>query len=209
MSFADREAYFGDPDFVAVPLDDLLSDTFASERVKVIDPDRAFPDLPPAGETRLGRPDTLWVGEATENAQKNRIHQNTTVSKDGNGFSATPKRWLQHGRHHSRPGLCRQHAGRPKLDRHTPPQRPRALETSASDAQPDARQEERKTGLTSLARRAAMSRFRPCSRFSSTTPSAAWIPRKPSKHHVSPPRVSQALSGRIPTSRAPCAWNLR
>ncbi|MDG2483064.1 MAG: gamma-glutamyltransferase [Alphaproteobacteria bacterium] len=94
LSFADREAYFGDPEFVDVPLDDLLSDAFAGERVKAIDRDRACPDLPRAGETRLGCPDTPWVWESIESKQRNRTHQDTTylcvVDKDGNGFSATP-----------------------------------------------------------------------------------------------------------------------
>jgi gamma-glutamyltranspeptidase/glutathione hydrolase len=94
LSFADREAYFGDPEFVDVPLDDLLSDAFAAERVKAVDRDRAYPDLPPAGETRLGRPETPWVADAIESRQRNRTHQDTTylcvVDKDGNGFSATP-----------------------------------------------------------------------------------------------------------------------
>ena len=94
LTFADREAYFGDPEFVDVPLDDLLSDSFAAERVKAIKRDRASPDLPQAGETRLGRPDTPWVWEATTSTQKNRTHQDTTylcvVDAQGNGFSATP-----------------------------------------------------------------------------------------------------------------------
>ena len=94
LGFADREAYFGDPEFVDVPLDDLLSDGFAAERVKSVDRARAAPDLPAAGETRLGRPDTPWVWEATMSQQKNRTHQDTTylcvVDEAGNGFSATP-----------------------------------------------------------------------------------------------------------------------
>jgi len=94
LTFADREAYFGDPEFVDVPLDDLLSDAFAAERVKAVDGDRAHPDLPQAGETRLGRPDTPWVWEATNSNQRNRTHQDTTylcvVDAEGNGFSATP-----------------------------------------------------------------------------------------------------------------------
>lgn len=94
LGFADREAYFGDPEFVDVPLDDLLSEGYAAERVRDIDPVRACPDLPRAGETRLGRPDTPWVWEATRSTQHNRTHQDTTylcvVDAEGNGFSATP-----------------------------------------------------------------------------------------------------------------------
>ena len=94
LAFADREAYFGDPEFVDVPLDDLLSDAYAAERVRAIDPRRASPDLPRAGETRLGRPDTPWVWEATRSLQENRTHRDTTylcvVDAAGNAMSATP-----------------------------------------------------------------------------------------------------------------------
>ncbi len=94
LGFADREAYFGDPEFVDVPLDDLLCDAFAAERVREADRDRACPDLPQAGETRLGRPDMPWVREAAGNARAGTTHRDTTylcvVDSAGNGFSATP-----------------------------------------------------------------------------------------------------------------------
>ena len=77
-----------------MPLDDLLSDAFAAERVRAIDRDRASPDLPQAGETRLGRPDMPWVREASGCIQANGMHRDTTylcvVDAAGNGFSATP-----------------------------------------------------------------------------------------------------------------------
>jgi gamma-glutamyltranspeptidase/glutathione hydrolase len=46
LAFADREAYYGDPDFVDVPLDALLSDAYADERRKLIT-DRASLELRP------------------------------------------------------------------------------------------------------------------------------------------------------------------
>ena len=36
LAFADREAYYGDPDFVDVPIDTLLSDAYSNERRKLI-----------------------------------------------------------------------------------------------------------------------------------------------------------------------------
>ncbi|MCB8823051.1 gamma-glutamyltransferase family protein [Microvirga rosea] len=36
LAFADREAYYGDPDFVKVPIETLLSDSYARERAKLI-----------------------------------------------------------------------------------------------------------------------------------------------------------------------------
>jgi gamma-glutamyltranspeptidase/glutathione hydrolase len=41
--FADRAAYFGDPDFVKIPLAELLSQRYVEERRRSIRPDRATP----------------------------------------------------------------------------------------------------------------------------------------------------------------------
>ncbi len=49
LAFADREAYYGDPDFVEVPLDRLLSEQYADERRRLIDPKRASLDDRPGG----------------------------------------------------------------------------------------------------------------------------------------------------------------
>ena len=46
---ADRERYYGDPRFVDVPLQTLLSASYAESRRALIRPDRAWPGLPPAG----------------------------------------------------------------------------------------------------------------------------------------------------------------
>lgn len=53
LSFADRGAYVGDPDFVDVPLRRLLSDAYAAERDALIDPEQAM--VKPVGP---GSPDT-------------------------------------------------------------------------------------------------------------------------------------------------------
>ena len=52
LAFADREAYYGDPDFSPVPIDGLMSKEYAAERAKLIDPNKAHPALPPCGEPR-------------------------------------------------------------------------------------------------------------------------------------------------------------
>ena len=49
LTFADREGYLGDPDFVDVPLDTLLSRTYTTERSKAIDPRKASPGMPHPG----------------------------------------------------------------------------------------------------------------------------------------------------------------
>jgi gamma-glutamyltranspeptidase/glutathione hydrolase len=46
LAFADREAYYGDPDFVKVPIDTLLSDAYTNERRKLIT-DQASMELRP------------------------------------------------------------------------------------------------------------------------------------------------------------------
>src|SRR5215475_2960362 len=50
LAFADREAYYGDPAAVEVPLSTLISEEYAAERRKLIRPDRALPEMPPPGE---------------------------------------------------------------------------------------------------------------------------------------------------------------
>jgi gamma-glutamyltranspeptidase / glutathione hydrolase len=47
LSFADREAYYGDPEFVDVPLDGLLSDRYAAIRRELIDSAHASMDQRP------------------------------------------------------------------------------------------------------------------------------------------------------------------
>ena len=49
LSFADRNAYVGDPDFVTVPTDELLSRGFGRERSCLIDPARAATKPVPPG----------------------------------------------------------------------------------------------------------------------------------------------------------------
>jgi gamma-glutamyltranspeptidase/glutathione hydrolase len=50
LAFADREAYYGDPDYSAVPIDGLISKEYAAERAQLIDPNRASPELPRHGD---------------------------------------------------------------------------------------------------------------------------------------------------------------
>src|SRR5207237_3178788 len=47
LAFADRERYYGDPEFVDVPMDRLLSDDYAAERRPLIDRRQASVELRP------------------------------------------------------------------------------------------------------------------------------------------------------------------
>ncbi len=50
LAFADRQTYYGDPDFADIPIDGLLSKDYARERAKLINPARAFPETPEPGD---------------------------------------------------------------------------------------------------------------------------------------------------------------
>ncbi|MDP6884648.1 MAG: gamma-glutamyltransferase, partial [Rhodospirillales bacterium] len=49
LAAADRDAYYGDPRFVDVPMEALLSKDYAAGRQAMIRPNKAWPDMPPAG----------------------------------------------------------------------------------------------------------------------------------------------------------------
>jgi gamma-glutamyltranspeptidase / glutathione hydrolase len=83
LAFADRERYYGDPQFVDVPLQRLLSDDYAAERRKLIDPRRASLEQR-AGEVHAGATSDRWpvvTGDTT--------HVDA-VDRWGNLFAATP-----------------------------------------------------------------------------------------------------------------------
>ena len=92
LVFADRERYYGDPEFVDVPMQGLLAADYTTERQGLIRPDRAIPGMPPAG-TPDG-PGTPWHGATpTEGAVAAEALDTSyvcAVDEDGNVFSATP-----------------------------------------------------------------------------------------------------------------------
>jgi gamma-glutamyltranspeptidase / glutathione hydrolase len=92
LAFADREAYYGDPAMVAVPLATLTSPEYAAERRKSIRPDKAWPEMPPPGEVNGAR--TPGFGEFVRGAGEPNPEPDTSyvcvADRWGNLFSATP-----------------------------------------------------------------------------------------------------------------------
>lgn len=96
LSAADREAWYGDPKFVDVPVGQLLSRDYARERSSKIDPHRADPGMPPAGRPG-GNSGFDPAGTLIDSAGliEPRVNDKDTsyvcvVDRHGNAFSATP-----------------------------------------------------------------------------------------------------------------------
>jgi gamma-glutamyltranspeptidase/glutathione hydrolase len=95
LAAADREAYFGDPDFVDVPLEVLLSKDYAARRRALIDPARAAPGMPAAGAANGAtpppwRPDPSAGSGAELVAAKPATSFLCVADRWGNVFAATP-----------------------------------------------------------------------------------------------------------------------
>ncbi len=95
LAAADREAYFGDPDFVDVPLDRLLSPAYAADRRRLLDPARAWPGLPPAGAVDGVAP-PAWMPDPSAGSGAERVGEKPATSflcvvdRAGDVFAATP-----------------------------------------------------------------------------------------------------------------------
>jgi gamma-glutamyltranspeptidase/glutathione hydrolase len=83
IAFADRDAYYGDPNFVKIPAARLLSKAYAAERRELVR-ERAWREMPPAGERREVVP---LAGGSTDSLDTSYV---AVVDAEGNGFSATP-----------------------------------------------------------------------------------------------------------------------
>jgi len=91
LAFADRERYYGDPEFVPVPMRGLLSPDYAASRRGLIDPHHASMELRPGdpypfeGAAAPAEPAAVdargWEGGTTGTR---------AVDAEGNMFSATP-----------------------------------------------------------------------------------------------------------------------
>jgi len=92
LSMADRERYYGDPRFIDVPLDTLLSETYAEERRLQIREDKAWPEMPPPGAlgSQYGGTAAPVINSASNPPPSGDTSYCCVVDSDGNIFSATP-----------------------------------------------------------------------------------------------------------------------
>ena len=98
LSMADRQAYYGDPDYADVPVDGLLSKEYGAARSSVIDANRAAPELPSPGDpwaysSRPGKPVTAVVPAGRSNGEPGGEVGTThiaAIDREGNLACATP-----------------------------------------------------------------------------------------------------------------------
>ena len=95
LAFADREQYYGDPDFIKVPLEALLSKEYAAERRKLIDPNRASMELRPGNvppsvpQERKGNPN-VYIGDTTHLDVVDRWGNMLAATPSGGWFASSP-----------------------------------------------------------------------------------------------------------------------
>lgn len=86
LAFADREKYYGDPAFVAVPLSRLLSKAYAAERRELISREEASMTLRPGDSP----PIQLESGESHPNVYTGDTTHLDAIDGEGNMIAATP-----------------------------------------------------------------------------------------------------------------------
>ena len=95
LAFADRHHYYGDPRFVNVPMDGLLSEAYTQRRRELIRPKKAWPDMPPGGDPLavVATGPTHPGGQVSDIAAQMPALDTSYVcvtDRHGNVFSATP-----------------------------------------------------------------------------------------------------------------------
>jgi gamma-glutamyltranspeptidase / glutathione hydrolase len=94
LAFADRQAYYGDPRHVDVPMAKLLSATYLAKRRGMIDPEHAWDRMPPAGDSVEALAARDLAAAPIDSSAVSRGGPDTSyvsvVDRHGNAFSATP-----------------------------------------------------------------------------------------------------------------------
>jgi gamma-glutamyltranspeptidase/glutathione hydrolase len=95
LAMADRDTYLGDMDFIRIPYEGLLSEQYAADRRKLIDPEKASEEFRPgepekymSGFETVNRPrDINLEGDADHTGDTSYI---TVVDRERNAISFTP-----------------------------------------------------------------------------------------------------------------------
>jgi len=94
LAFSDRHHFFGDPRFVDVPIEHLMSQAYADDRAaKMLRLDQAWPEMPPPGDPRHEGDARLAPMPVPEPADKSPLGDTSyacVVDRHGNAFSVTP-----------------------------------------------------------------------------------------------------------------------
>ena len=93
LAYADREFYYGDPEFVDVPFDRLLSKEYARERSRLVDPQVASRELRPGGRKAMLAWSITDVDKAIEKEAGSADGDTTkleVIDQAGNMVSCTP-----------------------------------------------------------------------------------------------------------------------
>ena len=109
LAYADRDTYYADPDFVAIPAEGLLSKAYARERAKRIDPARASKAFVAGNPLPFDSKVKAWPYWAANIADATTLKQDTlspeaellrgisrdtthiaVIDRDGNMFDSTP-----------------------------------------------------------------------------------------------------------------------
>ena len=159
LAFADREAWYGDPAFSEVPLDDLLSAGYAEERARLVGDEASgelrpgspggrsprLPRIPIAAEAAPG------IGEPTRRGDTCHVD---VVDRWGNVVSATPSGgWLDGSPVIPEPRFLSRHARPDVLAGGGPAEFARAAQAAADDALADAGPARRRDARVRHARR--------------------------------------------------------
>lgn len=83
LMYADRDRYYGDPNFVDVPMEGLLAPDYLTARAKLINPDKAGPPPQP------GKPKGAGVRAPDRTLEPGGTTNLVIVDKDGNAVSMT------------------------------------------------------------------------------------------------------------------------
>ncbi|UCF06335.1 MAG: gamma-glutamyltransferase [bacterium] len=84
LAFEDRARYYADPDFVTMPVEELISKEYAARRRKLIDTDRALRDIP-ASDLPLETGETTYL--AVADGERNFV---SLIQSNYAGFGSGP-----------------------------------------------------------------------------------------------------------------------